>query len=192
MPKSEDLATLSDQEIENMSLPELQAMLAMELQQAEQTLKGGDMAKEPAEEPMMEEEAMMEEEPMMEEAPPEEGDMLEELTPAVIQEATSMLVEAGMLDQASSEVTPDLRTKLQQAADKIDPGLYDLQDQDQLEEFLNGIINGIIELTPDRGEPEPTEPGLGALPAGLGAPPAGGAGLGAPPAGLPPGAGLGY
>ena len=61
MLKKNELETLSDEEIENMSLPELQAMLAMELEEAEKTLQGGDMAKEPMmkEEPMMEEEAMM-------------------------------------------------------------------------------------------------------------------------------------
>tara|TARA_R100000808_G_C2155067_1_gene166784 strand:- start:4578 stop:5141 length:564 start_codon:yes stop_codon:yes gene_type:complete len=187
MQRSNDLETLSDEEIENMSLPELQAMLEMELQRAEQTLAGGAMPKEP----MMEEEALMEEAPMEEAAapPPEEMDMMEELTPAVIQEATSMLVEAGMLDKAASEITPELRTKLQAAADKIDPGLYDLNDQDQLEEFINGIINGIIELTPTGPEPAPTGLGLGGGPPAPGLPP--GAGLGVP-SGPPPGAGLGY
>lgn len=184
MLKKNELETLSDEEIENMSLPELQAMLAMELEEAEKTLQGGDMAKEPMmDEAMMKEEPMMEEEAMMEESPAE-MDMMEVLSPAIIQEATAMLVEAGMLDQAASAITPDLRTKLQQAADKIDPGLYDLQDQDQLEEFINGIINGIIELSPDTGESEPVGLGLAAPPAGLDA------GAGIPGAGIPAGAGI--
>jgi hypothetical protein len=70
------------------------------------------------------------------------------MTPDKVQSATARLVEAGMLDAATPELTPELIAKLQEIADLIDPGLYDLSQPEQLEEFINGINNGTIELAP--------------------------------------------
>ena len=100
------------------------------------------------------------------------------MTPEKVQLATSMLVEAGMLDAVSGNITPELVAQLQMIADQIDPGLYDLSQPEQLEEFINGINDGTIQL---RAKP-PAASGPDALPAGQPA--------GLPAAGLAPAGGL--
>ena len=57
---------------------------------------------------------------------------------------TSVLVEAGLLAEISIELSPSLISELQSIADQIDPGLYDLSQPDQLEEFIDGINSGTI------------------------------------------------
>ena len=70
------------------------------------------------------------------------------MTPEKIQQATAKLVEAGMFDMTTGEMTPDLVAALQSVANLLSPGLYDLSQPDQIEEFINGINDGTIALTP--------------------------------------------
>ena len=128
--------------------------------------------RQPMQEPMQEPMAQPMQEPMP-------MDMMG-LQSEDIQEATSKLVAMGMLDEVAASMTPQLIVSLQEVADKIDPGLYDLNQPEQLEEFINGINNGTIDITQ-----RPSEPTGAGVPV-LG--PAGGAALG-PAGGLPTGVG---
>jgi hypothetical protein len=169
----------SDKELAAMPLPQLQQLLAS---------KEEELASRLGELEMLQNQEMPEK--PMEAAPaappaPQTLMPMDEfgmgMTPEKVQSATAMLVEAGMLDNVSGDVTPELVAQLQMIADQIDPGLYDLSQPEQLEEFINGINDGTIKLTPR--EPVPAAGGQPALPAGQ---PAGlpAAGL-APPAGAP-------
>ena len=103
--------------------------------------------------------------------------------------ATSALVEAGLLDSAVREITPEVLVALEAFISEIRPGLYDLSNEADLLEVLNGIANGTIYEGAGAAEPagagipagaEPVPAGAGA--AGIPAP----AGAGAPPAGAAP------
>ena len=104
----------------------------------------------------------------------ETGAPLDMISPDLITIATTALVEAGFLDVASSEMTPDLIQVLQQVSDQIAPGVYNMNNDADLMEFVNGIANGTIPV-----------PSAKSLTAG-GAEP-GGAPAGEPPAGDIPG-----
>lgn len=108
------------------------------------------------------------------------------LNPDMVQKATTKLVEAGIFNMATGEITPDLIGALQNVANFLSPGLYDLSQPDQLEEFLNGIINGTIEVRNPAGATGASSAGgvpAGGVPAGAGAIPAGATGAaGAAPA----------
>tara|TARA_R110000824_G_scaffold301762_2_gene489727 strand:+ start:296 stop:754 length:459 start_codon:yes stop_codon:yes gene_type:complete len=104
--------------------------------------------------------------------------------------ATSALVEAGLLDSAVREITPEVLVALEAFVSEIRPGLYDLSNEADLLEVLNGIANGTIYSGAGAAEPagagipagaEPIPAGAGAggipAPAGAGAPPAGAAPL---------------
>ena len=166
------MAIPSDEELAKMSLPELEILL-------EENFRSIEML-EQQEQPMEEDAPTAEPSPQME---MDEFGM--GMIPEDVQSATAKLVQAGMLDAAAAEMTPVLIAKLQQIADQIDPGLYDLSQPDQLEEFINGINSGTIELTPAgqpaepllQGGAEDGEPTGGFPPAG-----AAGAAAGAPPA----------
>lgn len=177
------MAIPSDEELAAMSLPELEKLLAENTQQLRENQRNTQMLEEQAQ-PMAEEAAPA--------APAPQMDMDEfgmGMTPQKVQSATARLVEAGMLDAAASEVTPELIAKMQAIADQIDPGLYDLSQPDQLEEFINGINNGTIALAAAAEAPapagQPAEPLVQGAGAGLGGELAGGlppAGAGAAPA----------
>ena len=182
------MAIPSDEELAKMSLPELEKLLAENTQQLRENQRNTQMLEEQAQ--PMAEEAAPEAAP---EAPAPQMDMDEfgmGMTPQKVQSATARLVEAGMLDAAASEVTPELMAKMQAIADQIDPGLYDLSQPDQLEEFINGINNGTIALAAAAAAPaapagQPAEPLVQGAGAGLGGQLAGGlppAGAGAAPA----------
>ena len=156
-----------------MTLEELTAQLEQELAKADVLLGGGGM---PAEE------LPAEELPPTETASPDA--MLSDLTPSLIQEATSVLVQGNLLDTATAQMTPELVQKLQSIADAIDPGLFDLRETQQLTEFLNGIIDGTIASAVAAGGPG-TAPAPGAEPELAGDP----AGAIAP-AGVPAGAAI--
>ena len=119
------------------------------------------------------------------------------LTPDAIQQATAKLVEAGMFTETTSQITPEVLQDMQILADMLSPGLFDLSQPDELEEFINGINDGTIPLvipsrTAGAAPAGGAIPGAGAIPAGTqpgsalgGAAPAGGAipaGAGAAPA----------
>tara|TARA_Y100000034_G_C6783257_1_gene350238 strand:- start:372 stop:911 length:540 start_codon:yes stop_codon:yes gene_type:complete len=74
----------------------------------------------------------------------ETGAPLDMVSPDLITVATTALVEAGFLDVASSEMTPELVQVLQQVADQIAPGVYNMNNDADLMEFVNGIANGTI------------------------------------------------
>ena len=120
----------------------------------------------------------------------ETGAPLDMISPDLITIATTALVEAGFLDVASSEMTPELIQVFQQVADQMAPGVYSMNNDADLMEFVNGIANGTIpvpstkSLTAGGAEPGGAEPG--GLPAGEPAP-------GGGPGGLPgaPGGGAG-
>tara|TARA_R100000963_G_C4643845_1_gene107627 strand:+ start:1320 stop:1856 length:537 start_codon:yes stop_codon:yes gene_type:complete len=138
------MAIPSEEELAAMSLPELEALLSEKQQELSTAIEEFEMPKtEQIEEPPIEE-------PMEEPAaPPVEMDEFGMgMTPEKVQSATARLVESGLLDAASAEVTPELIAKLQEIADQLDPGLYDLSQPEQLEEFIDGINNGTIELAP--------------------------------------------
>ena len=167
----------SDEELKKMPLPELQRLLAGKEEELAghlgelEMLQNQEMPQEPIEDAPVA--------PVAPALPMDEFGM--GMTPEKVQSATAVLVEAGMLDSVSGEITPDLVVQLQAIADQVDPGLYDLSQPEELEEFINGINDGTIELTPR--EPAPPAGGLPPLPAGSAGLPA--AGL-APPAGAPP------
>jgi len=169
------MAIPSEQELAKMSLPELEAMLSSKQQELSTAIEEFEMKEEPEQPPVG---ASLEEAA----APSVEMDEFGMgMTPDKVQSATAKLVEAGMLDAATPEITPDLIAKMQEIADQIDPGLYDLSQPDQLEEFINGINNGTITLAPAA----PAAPG--GLPP---APVVQGGGLGGDLAGgIPPGIG---
>jgi hypothetical protein len=69
---------------------------------------------------------------------------LDMLSPDIIQAATSTLVAAGLLDRATGQMTPELIEVFQTAANEIAPGIYNLTNDEDLMEFVNGIANGTI------------------------------------------------
>lgn len=74
------------------------------------------------------------------------GDMMGTIPPDLLQQATAKMVAMGLLDAATTELTPDLIMAFQIIIDAIDPGLYDLQQPEQLKEFINGVNSGAIDL----------------------------------------------
>lgn len=72
--------------------------------------------------------------------------MMGTIAPDLLQQATAKMVAMGLLDAATTELTPDLIMAFQIIIDAIDPGLYDLQQPEQLKEFINGVNSGAIDL----------------------------------------------
>ena len=72
--------------------------------------------------------------------------MIGTIAPDLLQQATAKMVAMGLLDAATTELTPDLIMAFQIIIDAIDPGLYDLQQPEQLKEFINGVNSGAIDL----------------------------------------------
>lgn len=101
------------------------------------------------------------------------GVPLDMMSADIIQQATTKLVEAGFLDLATAELTPELIQVFQAVSDQLAPGIYDLNDDADLMEFINGIANGTI-----------TVPGTRELTAAASSAPA------APPIPDPTGAGI--
>jgi hypothetical protein len=89
---------------------------------------------------------------------------LDMLSPDMIQSATAALVEAGFLDQATNQMSPDLIQVFQGVADIQSPGIYNLSNDADLMEFVNGIANGIIPLAGAAGSAAPIIPGPAAPP----------------------------
>jgi len=72
--------------------------------------------------------------------------MLGAVPPEQVQQATAKMVAMGLLNEATTEITPELIMALQVIIDAIDPGLYNLQQPEQLKEFINGVNSGAIDL----------------------------------------------
>ena len=89
---------------------------------------------------------------------------LDMLSPDIIQSATAALAEAGFLDQATNQMSPDLIQVLQSVADISSPGIYNLSNDADLMEFVNGIANGIIPIAGAGGPAPSIVPGAAAPP----------------------------
>ena len=71
-------------------------------------------------------------------APAPTGEMMLGVVPAEeLQQATAKMVAMGLLESATTELSPDLVVLFQAIIDAIDPGLYNLQQPEQLKEFIN-------------------------------------------------------
>tara|TARA_Y100001938_G_scaffold149721_1_gene237624 strand:- start:3009 stop:3518 length:510 start_codon:yes stop_codon:yes gene_type:complete len=140
-------------QLANMPLEDLEAMLMEESQKLSDLLATGGPETIPAapmDEPMAEQDPMMMEEeipemtssPIMNEEVP-----LDMLSPDIIQSASTALVEAGFLDKATNEMSPELIEVFQGVADLLSPGIYNLNNDSDLMEFVNGIANGTVPIT---------------------------------------------
>tara|TARA_R110001583_G_scaffold74292_3_gene205886 strand:- start:1052 stop:1603 length:552 start_codon:yes stop_codon:yes gene_type:complete len=146
----------SPEELAQMPLEELESLVMQESQKLTDLLSTGGPETLPAmppeqgmpQDPMMGEEEFMEEEiPDMTSSPIMDPNVpLDMLSPDIIQSATTSLVEAGFLDQATNAMSPDLIAVLQGVADLLSPGIYNLNTDEDLMEFVNGIANGTIPL----------------------------------------------
>lgn len=96
-------------------------------------------------------------------------DELNAIAPDVMRAASAALVTAGLLEKASDTMTPEVLKALFDAAERTSPGLYNLDNPDDLQEFVEGLANGRIRLD------AAAAPGPGAAPGGD----AGAGGLGA-------------
>jgi len=176
------MAIPSEQELAEMPLDQLEQLV---MQQASEvsSLLGGEgtdvspaLGAPPAEAPIAPE-GEQSVSPYMETGAP-----LDMISPDIIQMATTKLVEAGFLDVASSDMTPELIQVLQTVADSVAPGIYNLNNDADMMEFINGIANGTIVLPstrelaggaaeqPPAAEPAGLDP-LGGLPPGGGGEP---------------------
>ena len=164
-------AQYTSEQLATMPLDQLEALVMQESANLDQLLAGGGAAETlPAmpvsEDPLMA--AEVDEEmatgdvaaspPMNPEVP------LDMLSPDIIQSATAALVEAGLLDKATNQMSPDLIQVLQMVADMQSPGIYNLNNDADLMEFVNGIANGIIPIAGSGGTGEPAIPGPAAPP----------------------------
>jgi hypothetical protein len=77
-------------------------------------------------------------------ATPETDDL--DLSASDITSLTSALVEAGLLKEATDKITPEVLAALRKLADTTSPGLYDLDNPDDLQEFVHAIESGSIPL----------------------------------------------
>tara|TARA_Y100001963_G_scaffold137751_1_gene201785 strand:+ start:5322 stop:5861 length:540 start_codon:yes stop_codon:yes gene_type:complete len=151
----------SPAELAQMPLEELESLVMQESQKLSDLLATGGpetLPAMPAEDPMaeapmpeaapMEEELMEEEIPDMAVSPIMDPEVpLDMLSPDIIQSATTALVEAGFLDKATNAMSPDLIAVLQGVADLLSPGIYNLNNDADLMEFVNGIATGTIPLS---------------------------------------------
>lgn len=162
----------------NLSVDELIAMLdktAQEVKDAEPgTLPGGP----DAEMPMMA--------PGASKAPAKvmpAGKNMTGMPAALVRGATAVLVDNGLLPVVQGQLDENLMDLLTQIANATAPGLYDLTDEQQVEELLRGLADGTIPVPPA----DQLNAGQQPVPSGAGLP-----GAGQPPAGLPgSGAGAG-
>ena len=105
-------------------------------------------------------------------------EQLEHILNSQQDELAKLDAELAYIEQMENKMNEELVADLQAVANLLSPGLYDLSQPDQLEEFINGINDGTIPLTP--AVPAPAAGAAGAVPAGIPVP-----GAGAVPAGIP-------
>lgn len=98
----------------------------------------------------------------------------------LVRNATAALVDNGLLPKVQGQLDANLMDLLSAIAEATAPGLYDLTDEQQVEELLRGLSDGTIPVPPA----DKLNAGAGEqpVPAGAGQPaggqPAGGAGAG--------------
>lgn len=200
MSQQSRMAPSQQKPIEQMSDAELSAELDRALADLQGALSGTEaapMEAAPAAAPMAAPQAAPA-------AAPSGEMMMGTIAPDLLQQATAKMVAMGLLDAATTELTPDLIMAFQIIIDAIDPGLYDLQQPEQLKEFINGVNSGAIDLAIAvnrarelagqqpiaTGSGVPIGAAAGFVPGGVfGGAPAGGAPAGAA-AGLGPAAGV--
>ena len=142
MSQQSRMAPSQQKPIEQMSDAELSAELDRALSDLQGALSGTEaapMEAAPAAAPM----AAPQTAPA---AAPSGEMMIGTIAPDLLQQATAKMVAMGLLDAATTELTPDLIMAFQIIIDAIDPGLYDLQQPEQLKEFINGVNSGAIDL----------------------------------------------
>jgi hypothetical protein len=83
------------------------------------------------------------------------------MPPELIEALSMMLVDLGLMTAATQVITPEFRQALQAIADSGSPGLYDLNNDKDLEEVVTGVMNGTIQPAPSG-----TAPGAGRTDAG--------------------------
>ena len=95
----------------------------------------------------------------------------------LVREATAALADAGLLPMAVNQLDEDVMALLEKVAEATSPGLFDLSDEQQVEELLRGIADGTIPvpaaaaLNQQRAGKPAVPDALGGLGAGaLGAP----------------------
>ena len=166
-------AEYTSEQLAAMPLEELEALVMQESENLSSLLASGSAETLPAvlpEEELpplpMEETELIEEVPTaIEEAPLMNAEVpLDMLSPDIIQSATAALAEAGFLDQATNQMSPDLIQVLQSVADISSPGIYNLSNDADLMEFVNGIANGIIPIAGAGGPAPSIVPGAAAPP----------------------------
>lgn len=191
MSQQSRMAPSAQKPLEQMSDAELSAELDRALSDLQGALGGGEAPMEaaPAAAPMA---------PAPQAAPAAAptGDMMGTIPPDLLQQATAKMVAMGLLDAATTELTPDLIMAFQIIIDAIDPGLYDLQQPEQLKEFINGVNSGAIDLAiavnraRELAGQQPIATGAG-VPVGAAAGFVPGGVFGGAPAGAAPTAGVG-
>lgn len=167
IPSAEELATMPLDQLETMLMEESQKLSDLLATGGPETIPAAPPMEEPMAEPapapdMMEEEVIpdMAVSPVMDPEVP-----LDMLSPDIIQSATTALVEAGFLDRATNQMSPELIKVMQGVADLLSPGIYNLNNDEDLMEFTNGIANGTVPITAlDGAAPGPA----GGQPADLG------------------------
>jgi hypothetical protein len=128
-------------QLEQMSDAELSAELDRALSELQSAIGGEEMAMEQGTQA-----TPMQEPASAAPAQPTGGQMLATIPPEDLQQATAKMVAMGLVDKATSELTPELLMAFQTVIDAIDPGLFDLQQPEQLKEFINGVNSGAIDL----------------------------------------------
>jgi len=207
-----DQAMTNPNQLEKMTDEQLSQELSKALLELEGALMAGvdmpadaaapaEMAPAPAAEPMAAAPAA----PATEAPAQITGDMMMMIEPETLQQATAKMVAMGLLDVATDQLTPELLAAFQIVIDAIDPGLFNLQQPEQLKEFIDGVNSGAIDLAiaVNRAR-ELSGAGVGPVPTGAGVPIGAAAGFapggnfgpagGVPAAGVPAGgipAGLG-
>ena len=191
MSQQSRMAPSAQKPLEQMSDAELSAELDRALSDLQGALGGGEAPMEPA--PAA---APMAPAPQAAPAAAPTGDMMGTIPPDLLQQATAKMVAMGLLDAATTELTPDLIMAFQIIIDAIDPGLYDLQQPEQLKEFINGVNSGAIDLAiavnraRELAGQQPIATGAG-VPVGAAAGFVPGGVFGAAPTGAAPAAGVG-
>jgi hypothetical protein len=101
----------------------------------------------------------------------------------LVRDATAALVDSGLLPKVQGQLDTNLMDLLSAIAEATAPGLYDLTDEQQVEELLRGLSDGTIAIPPadqlnaGAGEQPVPDGGAGLPGAQL---PGGGAGAGGP------------
>lgn len=168
VPSAGTLQIPSDEELQNMPLDQLEQLVLQATDEVNAALQGRGIDLGPGAGAVGPTPSGM----------GEPGGGLSLVTPELLGAVSEVLVALGVLSEPVQEMSPDFMEMLTVLAEHTNPGVYNLQNEDDLVEFLNGIATGLIAIPDLSG---------GAAPGGL--PPAGPEGqpIGGPPTGAVPG-----